>query len=247
MSDTPRLTPEQVEHYLANGYVLYHQPVLTAEKFNALFALFEECRATYGDEGMDMIHLREPRFLDYLLDDEILDVVEPLVGPNIGLWASHIICKPPFTGKATPWHEDSAYWNGRVSTMEGICTLWLAFDEATPENGSMGVIPGSHKNGFSEYEAVDATQNIFASQVRSDQFDEGTAVYFSLKPNECSLHEARIIHGANANTSPKRRAGYTMRYFPTTSLVYHDNPRNANHKIWLARGKDIAGNRYENG
>jgi ectoine hydroxylase-related dioxygenase (phytanoyl-CoA dioxygenase family) len=242
-----RLTPAEVEHYGREGYVLYNKPVLSPAKFDRLKEIFEENLARYGEDGLDMIHVREPRLLEFLLDDEVLDLVEPLTGPNIGLWASHFICKPPRTGKATPWHEDSSYWNGRVSTMAGICTLWLAIDEATPENGSMAVIPGSHANGFSEYEAVDKEANIFASQVKADQFDESSAVYFSLQPNECSLHEARIIHGAKANTSDKRRAGYTMRYFPTTSLVYHDNSRNANHKIWLARGEDVAGNRYENG
>jgi hypothetical protein len=35
-----------------------------------------------------------------------------------------------------------------------------------------------------------------------------------------------------------------MRYFPTTSLVYPD--RNPGHKLWLARGVDIAGNVYQN-
>ena len=38
--------------------------------------------------------------------------------------------------------------------MAGICTVWLAVDEATQENGCMAVIPGSHRGGFSEYEAV---------------------------------------------------------------------------------------------
>jgi hypothetical protein len=74
--------------------------------------------------------------------------------------------------------------------------------------------------------------------------DEARAVYFSLKPNECSLHEARMIHGAKANTSDRRRAGYTMRYFPTTSLILPE--RNQHHKVWLARGVDQAGNKFEN-
>lgn len=243
---TERLTAEEVAKYEKDGYILCHQQVFPAEKFTRLKAIFEENLARYGEENLDMMHLRDPRLLEFLLSDEVLDLIEPVVGPNIGLWASHFICKPPHTGKATPWHEDSSYWNGRVSTMAGICTVWLAIDEATPENGSMAVIPGSHHNGFSEYESVDSSKNIFPTQVKPDQFDENSAVYFSLKPGECSLHEARIIHGAKANTSDKRRAGYTMRYFPTSSLVYHDDPRNARHKIWLARGRDIAGNRYEN-
>ncbi|HEX8833610.1 MAG TPA: phytanoyl-CoA dioxygenase family protein, partial [Abditibacteriaceae bacterium] len=143
-----------------------------------------------------------------------------------------------------PWHEDSAYWNGRISTMNGICTVWLALDEVTPENGCMKVIPGSHSNGFSAYEKIAAETNIFDTQIKPELIDEEKAVSFLLHPNECSLHEARIIHGAEANTSPRRRAGYTMRYFPTSSTVFPD--RNPGHRLWLARGVDLGGNRFEN-
>jgi ectoine hydroxylase-related dioxygenase (phytanoyl-CoA dioxygenase family) len=242
-----KLSAAQIAAYATDGYVQYHQPVLSEEKFARLKAIFEEDLLKFSERELDMIHTRDARLLEFLLDDSVLDLIEPLIGPNIGLWASHLICKEPLTGKATPWHEDSSYWNGRISTMEGICTVWLAIDPASPENGSMGVIPGTHKNGFSAYEDVDdASKNIFNTQVKADQFDENSAVYFTLMPNQCSLHEARIIHGAQANRSTQRRAGYTMRYFPTTSLVYFDNNRNAGHKLWLARGKDIAGNRFEN-
>ena len=241
-----RLTDAEVAQYSRDGYLQYHQPVFPPETFARLKAIFEEDLEKWGEGNLDMLHLRDPRLLEFLLSKEALDLVEPLVGSDIGLWSSHIICKPPFTGKTTPWHEDSSYWNGRVSTMAGICTIWLALDEATPENGSMGVIPGTHSNGFSEYEAVDdPSKNIFPSQVKG--VDLSKAVYMNLQPNECSLHEGRILHGAKANTSPKRRAGYTMRYFPLTSQVFADNPRNAGHKIWLARGEDRAGNKFENG
>jgi ectoine hydroxylase-related dioxygenase (phytanoyl-CoA dioxygenase family) len=239
-----RLTPEQVAVYQRDGFIQFQQPVFPPETFARLKQIFEENLAKYGEEGLDMIHVREPRLLPFLLSNEALDLVEPVIGPNIGLWASHFICKPPRTGKATPWHEDSSYWNGRISTMAGICTIWLAIDEATPENGSMAVIPGSQANGFSEYEAVDKAKNIFPSQIKPELIDESKAIYSQLQPNQCTLHEGRIIHGAKANTSDKRRAGYTMRYFPTTSRL---NPeRNIGHKIWLARGVDKAGNTYEN-
>ena len=237
-----RLNADQCANFERTGYLQFHQPVFSDDKFARLKAIFEEDLLRFTEQELDMIHTRDERLLEFLLADEVLGLVEPLIGPNIGLWASHLICKPPLMGKATPWHEDSSYWNGRVSTMEGIVTVWLAIDIATPENGSMGVIPGSHKNGFSQYEPVDTTDNIFSSQVKPDQFDESQAVYFSLEPNECSLHEARIIHGAQANTSPHRRAGYTMRYFPTSSQVYAE--RNPGHKLWLARGKDVAGNPF---
>ena len=242
---TSRLTPEQIAQYEKKGYIQFNQPVFAADKFARLKAIFEEDLQRYTEAELDMIHTRDQRLMEFLLSDEVLDLVEPVVGPNIGLWASHLICKEPFQGKATPWHEDSTYWNGRISTMVGICTVWLAIDAANPENGSMAVIPGTHVNGFSEYESVtNKAGNIFDAQIRPDQIDEAAAVYFSLRPNECSLHESRIVHGAKANTSSHRRAGYTMRYFPTTSKLIPE--RNVGHRVWLARGEDITGNPFEN-
>ncbi len=138
-----RLSEAQVAQYERDGYTLFHQPVFTPEKFARLTAIFEESLAREGSGGMDMIHLRDERLLEFLLADEVLDLVEPLVSPNIGLWSSHSISKLPFTGKATPWHEDSSYWNGRISTLAGICTVWLVIDQATKDNGCMSVIPGS--------------------------------------------------------------------------------------------------------
>jgi len=241
VSATPRLTTQEVEHYNREGYVLYKKPVLSPASFARLTEIFEQHLAQYGVDNLDTPHFRDPRLLEFLLSDEVLDLVEPVVGPNIGLWSSHFICKEPYKGKVTPWHEDSSYWNGRVSTMAGICTVWLAIDRATPENGSMAVIPGSHSNGFSEYKDVENKDaSIFPTEIA--QVDESKAVYFELEPNECSLHEARIVHGAKANTSPNRRCGYTMRYFPTTSRVYEE--RNPGFQIWLARGQDVAGNTY---
>jgi len=69
---------------------------------------------------------------------------------------------------------------------------------------------------------------------------EATAVYFELEPNSCSLHDARIIHGAEPNTSARRRCGYTMRYFSQTMRLIPEN--NQGHLLWHCRGKNIANN-----
>lgn len=248
VAQNAHLAPEQVQHYDKEGYVLFNEPVFAPEKFERLRSLFEENLAQYGAADLDLIHMRDPRLLEFLLAPELLDLVEPLVGPNIGLWSSGFISKDPFTGAATPWHEDSAYWEGLISTMNGICTVWLAIDPATRENGCMKVIPGTHTavGGFSEYEeTAEVALNIFGRQIKPELVDENQAVYFELAPNECSLHEARIIHGADANTSPQRRCGYTMRYFPTNSKVHLDRIT-WEHKLWLARGRDLAGNSFVN-
>lgn len=238
------LSAEQVAFYGENGYLLPRRQVFAGSRFATLKEIFEEHLADKGDalsDELDTPHLRDSRLLDFLLADEVLDLVEPLIGPDIALWSSHFICKDPFTGKPTPWHEDSAYWKGRLSAYDHIVTVWLALDASSRENGCVRVIPGTHRDGFSEYAAT-GRERFFASQIKGP-VDESRAVDFELRPGECSLHDGRIIHGARPNLSPHRRAGYTMRYFSTAiRMIPEANP---GHRIWLARGHDRAGNTYD--
>ena len=239
------LTPDDVAFYRDNGYFLYHRQVFSPEKLERLRRIFEEHLANRGarlSDELDTPHFEDARLLEFLLSDEVADLVEPIVGPHIALWSSHFICKDPYTGRATPWHEDSAYWQGRFDRYENIVTVWLALDRSTRENGCMRVIPGTHTNGFSEYEHVDQSTHTFGSQIR--EVDASKAVDFELEPGEASLHDARIVHGATANTSPMRRCGYTMRYLPTSLKLVPE--RNRGWKMWLLRGEDLAGNTYEN-
>ena len=236
-----------VKSFRTNGYLLPKQQLFPAEKLDRLNGIFEEHLAEKGSklsDELDTPHFRDPRLLEFLLSDEVLDLVEPLVGPDIALWTSHFISKEPFTGRATPWHEDSAFWNGRLSEYDRIVTVWLALGPSNRENGCMRVIPGTHENGgFSEYQPTDMTTQTFHAEIT--HVDEDKAVYFELQPGEFSLHDGRIVHGATANTSPIRRTGYTMRYFPASVKVLPVE-KNDGWKIWLARGEDFAGNTYEN-
>ncbi|BBH19075.1 syringomycin biosynthesis enzyme [Paenibacillus baekrokdamisoli] len=239
------LSQEEVAAYKEQGYILHKKPLFGVEKFAELSQIFEEQWELVGrklNSELDTPHFRDERLLKFLLSDEVLDLVEPILGPNIGLWSSHFICKEPVIGKQTPWHEDSAYWKGRLSRFDKIATVWLAIDRSWKENGCMRVIPGTHSNGFSDYEEVSESENIFNTQVKN--IDESKAVYFELEPNECSIHDSRIIHGATPNPSPYRRCGYTMRYFSTEAKVIPE--KNPGFKIWLARGKDIAGSDFVN-
>jgi len=247
-----RLTSQETTFFKDNGYLIYDQPVFSDAKFEALQAHFETKLNTWAEdsggqspEHMDVPHFTDPKLYDWLLDDEILDIVESVIGPDIALWSSHFICKPPGTGKRVPWHEDSAYWGQLLDPME-VVTVWLAIDPSSTDNGCMRVIPGTHVDGYSEYVKVDnPNEQVFDREVASETFDETTAVDLVLEPNQCSLHHAKTIHGSNPNTSSMRRCGYTMRYVPSTSTYDPGAHMVSNaHQIYLARGEDHAGNTY---
>jgi hypothetical protein len=239
-----RLSDEQVIEYRREGFLVYGDPVFPQAKFNALKEHFEEelaaLPANVRPETMDVPHFVDLKLFDWLLSEEVLDLVEPIIGPDIALFSSHFICKPKGNGRRVPWHEDSYYWRDMLAPVE-VVTVWLAIDPSTGENGAMQVIPRS-LDGNSEYEAVDADKNLFALEVKRELVEDGKAVTIALQPNHASLHDGRLMHGSPANTSDMRRCGYTMRYMPTT--VKLSEAAQARHNIYLARGRDRAGNRY---
>ncbi len=243
-----RLGDSQVRQYREQGYLIFDRPVFGQERFEGLRDCFEQLLGQWIEEGisrspehMDVPHFWAPRLFDWLFDDAVLDLVEPILGPDIALWSSHFICKMPQVGKRVPWHEDSAYWKGRLDPME-VVTVWLAIDPSTTANGCMRVIPGTHHNGFSQYEDVtDPQTQVFKTEIRGGSFDEAQAVDIQLQKNHCSLHDGRIIHGSAANTGSLRRCGFTMRYISATTR--HLGGRDG-FQIYLARGRDRAGNAY---
>ncbi len=226
--------------------MIYNRPVLPQESFDALKAHFERKLQALppGErpEAMDVPHFSDPALFEWLLSDAVLDLVEPILGPDIALFSSHFICKPQGDGRRVPWHEDSAYWGNMLDPAE-VVTVWLAIDPSTRANGCMYVVPRSHntgKKGYSDYEEVDTSKNVFPVEIVPGQRTDKKGVPCILKPNECSLHDARAIHGSAANTSDTRRCGYTMRYMGTHVKL---NPDLSDvHKIYLARGRAKADN-----
>jgi hypothetical protein len=110
----------------------------------------------------------------------------------------------------------------------------------------MQVIPRTHREGhrgFSDYDQVDTARNVFGTEIRKAQRDDSRAVFIELQPNQCSLHDARIMHGSEPNLSDRRRCGYTMRFCSSRVKFVYEKFDGA-HVVYLARGRDLGGNQY---
>ncbi len=243
------LTEKEVQAYHSDGYLCVRRPILPPVLFESLKALasakYEEFAQKSGGVAPSLIdcpHWSDPRVFDFIFADEMLALVEPLIGPDIAVFASHFLQKPPEVGKRVPWHEDSAYWKGRLKPIV-VASITISIEPSTPENGCLCVIPGTHSHGYSDYVPIEVgTTQVFPIEVRSDQMDESRAVEIVLDPNEASVHHGRIIHGSAPNLGKSGRSAFTVRYFPTTVKFVEE--KNPNFQIYLARGLDRAGNRY---
>jgi hypothetical protein len=90
---------------------------------------------------------------------------------------------------------------------------------------------------------VDTASNVFPTEIKGNQREDQLQTYIELQPNECSLHDARIMHGSEANTSDIRRCGWTLRF--VSAACKFDEERFAGaHQVYLAKGRDLGGNQY---
>jgi hypothetical protein len=188
-------------------------------------------------------------FLDLARDPEIVDLVSGVIGDDVVLWGCHVFCKPAGEGYETPWHQDGHYWPIRPLAN---CTVWVALEESTVQNGCLRVIPRSHTaKHLHEHMHEDRTDLTLNQRMAAGTFDEAAAVDLQLQPGQMSLHDVYMIHGAKANTSGRRRTGVALRYMPATSVFErHLRPVDgqtgvpvnfAQRPLWLLKGVDRSG------
>ncbi|TVY03969.1 phytanoyl-CoA dioxygenase family protein [Paenibacillus cremeus] len=162
----------------------------------------------------------DPFWLRLVSDDRLLDIAQQFIGPDIALYRSQYLSKPPFDGKPVLWHQDGSYWN--LDPME-VVTLWLAVDDSLPENGCMRVIPGTQQMQLYELQERSDVKSVFGSGINTSLVDESKAVDVILKKGSVSIHHPNVIHGSNANHSPLRRCGLLIRYIPTTTRIVSED------------------------
>lgn len=240
------LSPAQVAAYRTDGYTI-GDGLLRPEAFTALKEHFERKLDALPEgerpEDMDVPHFTDPELFRWLLDSDVLDVVESVVGPDIALFTSHFFCKPAGDGKSVPWHTDGYFWREMIEPAGQAMTIWLAIDPSTLQNGCMRVIPGSQLDGDGRYRPATDDNSVFDEELDQSQIDTSRAVPVQLQPNQFSIHSGGLVHSSEVNRSTLRRCGFTMRYMSTAVRFDHEGVGHK-HQIFLARGRDRAGNVY---
>jgi ectoine hydroxylase-related dioxygenase (phytanoyl-CoA dioxygenase family) len=240
------LTDEQVESYHRNGYVTpdYRLPDEVLADIRAAHDRLIKRHPEFSDYCSALLAF-DTWFLTVARIPEILDMVGQVIGNDIALWNCSFFAKPARVGTRTPWHQDGEYWPIRPLA---TCTVWIAVDASTTENGCLRVIPGSHQSKrlarHRENNEAGLSLNL---ELEQSEFDESQAQDIVLEPGQASLHDVYLFHGSEPNHSDKPRRGMTLRYMPTTSVYCHDEPTRfkrdgvlamSERTVYLMRGVD---------
>ncbi|XOV85078.1 MAG: phytanoyl-CoA dioxygenase family protein [bacterium] len=209
------LSQAQIQAYNQNGFISPIQ-IFDAAKAGEIRAyidaLLESVMAAddqRNNYSINAYHQVCAGLWDLVTDPFIIRLIRDILGEQIVCWGSHLFAKLPNDKKVVPFHQDAVYW---PLTPTKTVTLWLAIDDADADNAAMQFVPGSHLNGAIEHakKGLDGTRVLGTEVVGLEAYP---ARYLNaLKAGEASLHSDLLLHGSDANTSARRRAGLTMRY-----------------------------------
>jgi len=187
-------------------------------------------------------HLDIPGLSKLITEPEIVRRMQALIGQDILCWRTEFFPKNP-GDSGTGWHQVETYAIGETSSgmleatehSPGVpmeLTCWVAFTEATRQNGCMKLIPGSHRQWRYDEHAPMA----WNGQARDKSFfgynyddikidkewepDQEDADHVEMRPGQFIIFTARCIHGSNPNTSNRQRMGFAIRVVPTHVRVY---------------------------
>ncbi len=167
-----------------------------------------------------------PDILNKSYHAKALGLAKELLGEDAEMDFDMLIDKAPMTNTITPWHQDAAYWLDMPD--KRAVSIWLALDDATPDNGCMWYIPGSHKLPLRSHRF--AGKEGGALMCDGDE-SEGTAV--PLTSGSCVLHQGATLHYSRGNQTTFHRRAWILNFRPKSMIDYErakgfDHGRNGN-------------------
>lgn len=134
----------------------------------------------------------------------IVDSVEQLIGGEVYHYHSKMILKDARTGGAWAWHQDYGYWYQNGVLFPDLCSVMIAVDAATRENGCLEVLRGSHRMGRINHiltgdQAGADRERVAEAEKRLEK------VYCVMEPGDAVFFHANTLHGSGPNHSEHPR------------------------------------------
>jgi len=149
------LSAQQVADYQRDGYVIVPN-LISAEE---AIVWKETLIARLIDEGkinepsgvrVWMSDRMDPLTVEHIQNPKTIAILQQLLGSDVEFLSIKAVFKNGQTTFNSPWHQDWWNWRGNHKL-----SIWIALDDATPENGCLRLVPGSQKQIFTEEHVED--------------------------------------------------------------------------------------------
>jgi len=149
----------------------------------------------------------------------MVDTVEQLLGEEAYHYHSKMILKDARVGGAWAWHQDYGYWYQNGLLFPNLCSVMIAVDRATRENGCLEVLRGSHlmgrvNHGLTGDQAGADPERVEAALQVMERVD------CEMAPGDALFFHSNTLHASAANTSEHPRWSLICCYNAASNRPY---------------------------
>lgn len=221
----------QSRQFAEKGYAVF----LGALAGEALDLLRRECDAFVAREdarmdaaGVDTIGISHrgkryfanecqrvvPELRGVLFSPVMAEICRATLGPDAYFFFDQYVVKGPEGGLPFSWHQDSGYvvGNGGPADHAPYLTCWCPLDDATEENGTVRLIPGSHKMGIVPHDRQAGSNDLVGAPA------ETQGIIVEAKAGDVVAFSSLTLHASGPNRSNKPRRVYLAQYTPEAML-----------------------------
>uniref|UniRef100_A0A6I8NZA5 Phytanoyl-CoA dioxygenase domain-containing protein 1 n=1 Tax=Ornithorhynchus anatinus TaxID=9258 RepID=A0A6I8NZA5_ORNAN len=141
-------------------------------------------------------------------------------GTQVPPWAGEADHSPGDQWAAVLAHQDPTFLY--TEPLGHLLGFWIAVEDATPENGCLFFIPGSHKSGISRRlvrappGSVPATHFIGSETV----YDDSRFIATPIRTGGLILIHGEVVHKSELNSSSCSRHAYTFHLMDSKSTTW---------------------------
>lgn len=171
-------------------------------------------------------------YLAFMRDNQALDAVVDLFGPNIKFQNAKINSKLPGAATEVKYHQDFLF---EPHSNDDMMTVLFFIDEVTEENGPLEVVPGSHKGPLYEH----WHDGIYTGTVSGSVVDEKkprAIPCFGSAGSACLMH-TRLLHGSAPNLSTLPRTLLIIEYTAEDAYPLQTNHIPSEYMYEVVRGE----------
>src|SRR3569832_569006 len=165
-----------------------------------------------------------PALRGVLFSETMADLCRATLGDTAYFFFDQYVVKGPEGGLPFSWHQDSGYvvGNGGPPDHAPYVTCWCPLDDATVENNTVRLMPGSHRNGILPHDRQPGSNDLVGAPAETE------GVIVEAKAGDIVAFSSLLLHATGANRTDRPRRVYLAQYTPEAMLKPETKQQNHN-------------------
>ncbi|XP_038600459.1 phytanoyl-CoA dioxygenase domain-containing protein 1-like isoform X2 [Tachyglossus aculeatus] len=166
------------------------------------------------------LHAHDPIFKKITHSPQVQEISRSLGYEEPVVVQSMYIFKQPHIGGEVRAHQDSTFLH--TEPLGRLLGFWIAVEDATPENGCLFFIPGSHKSGISRRMVRSPPGSVPGTSFVGSRpvYDDNSFIATPVRRGGLVLIHGEVVHKSELNSSSRSRHAFTFHLMESKDTIW---------------------------